>query len=361
MQAANKLKKQLTAAKFAEEVLTWQHQHGRHDLPWQQPATPYRVLVSEIMLQQTQVSTVIPYFQRWMQALPTLEALASANEDEVMALWQGLGYYSRARNLQKAARYIVHELNGKFPEELESIQKIPGVGRYTAGAIRSFAYDTYGPIVDGNVRRLFCRIFGIEGPPTSSAVNKELWQYAETLTPEQNNRRFAQGLLDLGATLCTKRNPSCQDCPFASSCVAFQEQRITELPNPKAKKAIPTKIGHFLWIENLENNSLRLVKRPNKGIWASLWSLPEVSEKPLEAELKGSFKHVFSHYKLEAKVWAMTSANVEIMNHLEEANPEYQLPTDAVADLENSKTLNSLGLPTPIRAFIETHWQTKAE
>src|SRR5690554_1413381 len=203
---------------FAATVLNWQKQHGRHDLPWQNPVSPYRVLVSEIMLQQTQVNTVIPYFQRWMETFPTLEALAQASEDEVMARWQGLGYYSRARNLRKAAQYLVQEFNGQFPSDLQGLASIPGVGPYTAGAIRSFAFNDYGPIVDGNVKRFFCRLFGIEGDTTRSAVNKQLWQKADDLTPNHDNRRFAQGLLDIGATLCTRANPDCARCPFDNQC-----------------------------------------------------------------------------------------------------------------------------------------------
>lgn len=355
MQVSNKSKNHLNLSDFADTVLTWQHNHGRHDLPWQKPATPYRVLVSEIMLQQTQVATVIPYFQRWMQAFPTLDSLASASEDEVMALWQGLGYYSRARNLQKAARYIVTELNGEFPNELTAIEKIPGVGRYTAGAIRSFAYDAYGPIVDGNVRRLFCRLFGIEGQATSSAVNKALWQRAEELTPQTDNRRFAQGLLDLGATLCRKRNPECHSCPFSYACIAYQENRIAELPTPKAKKLTPTKQGHFIW---LENDALVLEKRPSKGIWASLWSLPEVSEAPQDAKLKGSFKHVFSHYKLEATVWQLPapSGAEKVCEAIGEELPGYAPSNQPITRIKSREEFLALGLPAPIRVFIEEHW-----
>ncbi|RUO18375.1 A/G-specific adenine glycosylase [Aliidiomarina haloalkalitolerans] len=331
---------------FADIVLQWQALHGRHDLPWQQPATPYRVLVSEIMLQQTQVSTVIPYFQRWLQAFPDLHSLANAEEDQVMALWQGLGYYSRARNLQKAAQYLTQEYQGEFPNSLTELEQIPGVGRYTAGAIRSFAFDDYGPIVDGNVRRLFCRFFAIAGAPLSSAVNKQLWQLAEQFTPQNNNRAFAQGLLDLGATVCTPKKPNCNDCPLQSNCIAFQQSRVDEFPNPKPKKTIPLRQGHFIW--RVENSQIWLQRRPESGIWARLWSLPEVDGVPKGASLVGEFQHTFSHYKLQAKVWQHDHT------HLQEPDANYVdhhwLPLEA---------LDSVGLPTPIRQFLQAQLQAE--
>ncbi|WP_194757201.1 A/G-specific adenine glycosylase [Aliidiomarina indica] len=324
---------------FVATVLSWQAAHGRHQLPWQHPATPYRVLVSEIMLQQTQVATVIPYFERWMARFPTLTRLAEASEDEVMSLWQGLGYYSRARNLRKAAKYLVQENHGEFPRELSDIQSIPGVGRYTAGAIKSFAYDEYGPIVDGNVRRLFCRLFGVEGVPNTSKVDKQLWALAERYTPTENNRRFAQGLLDLGATLCTARNPNCQQCPFAEHCVALRTDMVDQLPTPKPKKVIPQRIGHFLWIQ--KQTDIYLEKRPAHGIWASLWSLPELTEAPFNATLKGQFQHTFSHYKLDAKIWTV---NEPPTHELREATAEQWVSLDSLSDI---------GLPAPIRKYIE--------
>lgn len=357
---------------FANELLKWQRTHGRHDLPWQQPATPYRVLVSEIMLQQTQVVTVIPYFERWMQRFPDLRALAEAQEDDVMALWQGLGYYSRARNLQKAARWLVENHQGAFPESLSELQKIPGVGRYTAGAIRSFAFDQYGPIVDGNVRRLFCRLFGIEGQPLSSKVDKQLWALAEELTPEQNNRAFAQGLLDLGATLCKPRNPDCHRCPFASHCVAHQSGREHELPTPKPKKVLPVKEGHFLWAESGSKTvpEVLIEKRPDNGIWASLWSLPELNDVPANARLQGTFNHTFSHYKLKASIWQVTpqesagavdtfidtfsdTDNSENTNQaVAQSIPEYRQPESTKRKISLSE-LESTGLPAPIKKYLK--------
>ncbi|RUO39348.1 A/G-specific adenine glycosylase [Aliidiomarina taiwanensis] len=329
---------------FATTVLSWQKQHGRHDLPWQQPATPYRVLVSEIMLQQTQVTTVIPYFQRWMDTFPTLETLAQASEDEVMALWQGLGYYSRARNLRKAAQYLVQEFNGKFPNNLDELLSIPGVGPYTAGAIRSFAFNDYGPIVDGNVKRFFCRLFGIEGDTTRSAVNKQLWNKAADLTPSHNNRHFAQGLLDIGATLCTPANPDCARCPFRSQCFAYKHNMQKELPTPKAKKKVPVRKSHFLLQRS--GHSIQLEKRPQPGIWAALWCLPELSEAPASAQLAAEFEHTFSHFKMRASIWSLSQSE----QVAEEAphNPQCWVEQADVADY---------GLPSPIKKVLPKLWE----
>ena len=322
---------------FATTLLQWQASHGRHDLPWQIEPTPYRVLVSEVMLQQTQVTTVIPYFTQWMQAFPDIEALAMAPEDQVMAIWQGLGYYSRARNLQKAARYLVDACGGLFPRTLTELQQIPGVGRYTAGAIAAFAYDEYGPIVDGNVKRLFCRLFGIEGQLSSGAVINTLWELAHSYTPESNNRAFAQGLLDMGATLCTPRAPRCDDCPFQCACIARQSDRVSQLPTPKAKKVIPTRAGAFAWQE--QDGKLLLEKRPPEGIWGGLWCLPELqsSDTPTDGTLKGQFDHTFSHYKLRAEVWQL--------NCLE--------PQASYQAWFTPEQLQEIGLPAPIRKFIK--------
>ncbi len=321
---------------FAQQVIDWQQQQGRHDLPWQQAITPYKVLVSELMLQQTQVSTVIPYFQRWLARFPDVETLAQAEQDEVMALWQGLGYYARARNLHKAAKAIA-EL-GAFPSDLVSLQQIPGIGRYTAGAILSFAYDAYGPIVDGNVRRLFCRYFALEGHAGQSQLEKRLWQLAEQLTPVQNNRRFAQGLLDLGATLCTARKPDCERCPLQVDCQAYRLQQVEHFPRPKPKKAKPSKEGHFLWVQ--QQDQLLLEQRPDSGIWSSLLALPQVDPAdPVlqQAESVGSFRHQFSHYQLEATIW----------------QPQQQVEELAGQGWYHRRQLTEVALPAPIRKWIE--------
>ena len=332
---------------FQNQVVSWQKTHGRHQLPWQQAGTPYAVLVSELMLQQTQVATVIPYFQRWMTSFPTIEALAQASNDEVMAHWQGLGYYARARNLHKAAVYI-REL-GAFPQNLEALLTVPGVGRYTAGAIMSFAYDSYGPIVDGNVRRLYARYFAIDGVTSSSAVDKKLWALAEALTPTDNCRSFAQGLLDLGATVCKPRQPLCEQCPLASSCQALLQNRVDELPTAKPKKLVPVKPGHFLWF--IKDGHILLHKRPEQGIWASLWSLPQVeAHSPWleDAKLHGVFVHQFTHYKLDASVWVLNHAVREVQ---EEFSGSWYHKND----------LNKVGLPAPIRSFIEQQFDLKPD
>ncbi|MFM2485810.1 A/G-specific adenine glycosylase [Celerinatantimonas yamalensis] len=323
---------------FHQILVDWADTHGRHDLPWQQRPTPYSVHVSEIMLQQTQVATVIPYFERWMASFPDLQALAHATEDHVMHHWQGLGYYSRARNLQKAAQYLLEQFSAHYPRTLKQIEMIPGVGRYTAGAIVSFAYNERGPIVDGNVRRLFCRYFAIDGVPSTSAVSRKLWDYAEQYTLDTHCRAYAQSLLDMGATICTAKNPACTICPLQTSCQAYQQQRVEQLPTPKPKKQQPTKAGRFIWIE--QDQQLYLEKRPAPGIWAGLWCLPQDdSTQVLEPQIQiGTFKHVFSHYKLDAEVV--------------QASPS----EDLKGQFFSRSQLDNLGLPTPIRAFISRHF-----
>lgn len=331
----------ISPLKFQQLLIQWQQEHGRHNLPWQKIATPYAVLVSEIMLQQTQVNTVIPYFEKWMARFPNLSELAGATDDEVMFYWQGLGYYSRARNLRKAAQYLMAEHQGEFPRQLETLLKIPGVGRYTAGAIVSFAFDGFGPIVDGNVKRFFCRLFAIEGVPGTTAVDKQLWQLAETFTPTQNNRIFAQGLLDMGATICKPKQPLCDQCPFQTDCEAYQTKRVALLPTAKPKKQIPVKQGQFIWCE--KDGKILLEKRADAGIWGGLWCLPQIYIEPAQlgehVPLKGTFKHTFTHYKLDAKVWAMTDMQLQ-------SSSQCWVAFEAV---------KTYGLPTPIRRFVSQH------
>lgn len=329
----------LFVEQFRNRLISWQQQHGRNQLPWQQDVTPYKVLVSELMLQQTQVATVIPYFERWLAAFPDAEALAAADEDKVMQLWQGLGYYARARNLQKAARYIA--ALGAFPADLTELLAVPGVGRYTAGAVMSFAYQQYGPIVDGNVRRLYCRLFALDGVPNTPKLEKQLWALAEQLTPtaaEGDCRSFAQGLLDLGATICKPRQPLCEQCPLSASCQALAQNRISELPNPKPKKQIPLKDGHFLL--RLEQGRVLLQKRPSPGIWAALWCLPQLNHAPETLSLHGEFSHQFTHYKLNGRVWLWQGGE----QFVTESVGEQFVALDA---------LDEIGLPAPLRTYLQ--------
>lgn len=322
----------LTPLEFSETITNWQRQHGRNELPWQINITPYRVLVSELMLQQTQVATVIPYFERWLQQFPTIEELAKASEDMVMAQWQGLGYYSRARNLHKAARYVVDELAGQLPDDPQQLREVPGVGPYTAGAISAFAFNKPAALVDGNVKRLFSRYFGIEGDISSTKINKAIWALAEQYTPTNDSRRYAQALLDLGATICTPRNPLCQQCPLQESCNALATDRVQALPNKKMKSKTPTRRGYFLL--DLTDEGVVLAQRSADGIWPRLWCLPETDEAPTRANIHGTFKHVFSHYKLDATVFSYSASNRGARVRLDE--------------------LDSYGLPTPIRKYLNT-------
>jgi A/G-specific adenine glycosylase len=297
---------------FSKRVLRWFDRHGRKDLPWQHDPTPYRVWVSEIMLQQTRVNSVIPYYERFMRRFPDSGSLANASEDEVLHLWSGLGYYSRARNLHRAAQQIRDEFGGRFPDQPDAIQSLPGIGRSTAGAILSLAMERCFPILDGNVKRVLARCFAVEGWPGKSAVQKALWQLAEQLLPEARCRSYNQALMDLGATLCSRTRPQCEKCPLEPVCVACQQGSQTAYPAPKPRKTLPERAVRLLIIRNREGDLL-LEKRPSAGIWGGLWSLPEcpMDEDPLaqwsgQLEVAGAqthtwplFRHTFSHFHLD--------------------------------------------------------------
>lgn len=273
--------REYTDPSFSKAVIDWQKHHGRHNLPWQQSKDAYRVWLSEIMLQQTQVSAVIPYYQRFLNSFPDVQSLANASSEQVMAHWSGLGYYTRARNLHACAKRIVQDYNGVFPQEAELLAELPGIGRSTAAAIAAFSYGTRAAILDGNVKRVFTRVFGIVGYPASKVVETDLWLRAEALMPEadvQQIQSYTQGLMDLGATLCTRTKPRCTDCPLQKRCVALATNRITELPARAAKKAVPTRLVNMLVIVDQSGNVL-LEKRPDSGIWGGLFSLPELAPK----------------------------------------------------------------------------------
>ncbi len=304
------------ATDFATRLVDWQHEHGRHDLPWQNTRDPYRIWLSEIMLQQTQVATVLGYYERFLNKCPTVRDLAAASDDVVMALWAGLGYYTRARNLHKAAKIVVEQYDGAFPNDVDALAALPGIGRSTAAAIAAFAFDNIAPILDGNVKRVLARHAGVEGFPGTSAVEKKLWLEAESRLPAQPSDMVAytQGLMDLGATICSKRSPSCMLCPVNIDCAARIEGRIEEIPAAKPSKPLPHRTQRYLLAVHAD--SVLLVKRPPSGIWGGLWCLPELSNDSSAAvddlmlnarfaikrvtrrEKMNPLDHSFTHFKL---------------------------------------------------------------
>lgn len=304
----------LSDPEFSRAVIRWQKQHGRHTLPWQNTTDAYRIWLSEIMLQQTQVAAVIPYYLRFLESFPTVESLAAASSEEVMSHWSGLGYYSRARNLHRCAQRIVAEYGGVFPSDPALLAELPGIGRSTAAAIAAFAYGARAAILDGNVKRVFARVFGIEGFPGSKPVEDRMWLRAVALLPEQDVEAYTQGLMDLGATLCTRSSPSCKACPLAQRCVAFESDRVHLLPERRPKKAVPEKSTTMLVITH--DRYVLLEQRPDSGIWGGLMSLPELADaggtdlesvfsraaasfgEPESLEKLAPFSHVFTHFKL---------------------------------------------------------------
>ncbi len=295
---------------FSEKILTWYTTHGRKHLPWQQQKTRYSVWVSEIMLQQTQVATVIPYFERFMAKFPTVCDLANAAQDDVLHLWTGLGYYARARNLHKAAQKVRDEHSGKFPSSFDAVLALPGIGRSTAAAILSLADNQAYVIMDGNVKRVLSRYFAIEGWPGQAKIEAQLWTLAESLKPRARFDDYTQAMMDMGATLCTRSKPSCDSCPVTSHCLANAQGRQSELPHKKPKKALPVKAVRMLIL--FCKGSVFLQKRPSTGIWGGLWGFIETSHEDSKQrirhlsgqasatihELEG-FRHTFSHFHLD--------------------------------------------------------------
>lgn len=337
---------------FRAAVLDWYDEHGRKSLPWQQDITPYRVWLSEIMLQQTQVGTVIPYFERFTERFPDVTALADAQIDEVLHLWTGLGYYARARNLHRAARVVVAEHGGEFPRDVEQLAALPGIGRSTAGAIASISMGLRAPILDGNVKRLLARYFGIDGWPGERTVEKRLWDHAERLTPDERVRDYTQVMMDLGATLCTRTRPGCERCPLAASCVALHEQRIEELPGKKPRRTLPVRTTFMLMLEN-DGGEILLERRPPSGLWGGLWLPPQTDDLEAPAVQLASlgvqpdgapehlpgFRHTFSHFHLD-----ITPVRMRVR------------PT-AIAERDDLRWVSPLapgvvGLPAPVKRLL---------
>lgn len=292
---------------MAPALIDWHARHGRHDLPWQRDRTPYRVWVSEIMLQQTQVSTVIPYYERFMSRFPDVRALASAPIDDVLHLWSGLGYYARARNLHRAAVRICEELGGQFPVEFDVVADLPGIGRSTAGAILALSRGQRFPILDGNVKRVLARYFGIAGNPADRVILQRMWELSEECTPHHDVDVYTQATMDLGATICTRHKPLCAYCPLSETCLARLTGTQHELPTPKAPRKARRTRRAFMLVALREDGSVLLERRPESGIWGGLWCLPEV-DSPADVSTRVisasaptpllEIEHTFTHFDL---------------------------------------------------------------
>ncbi len=347
-------------SEFASRLIAWQKMHGRHDLPWQNTVDPYAIWVSEIMLQQTQVAAVIGYYSKFMARFPSIAALASASQEEVLQYWSGLGYYSRARNLHQAAITIEQKFKGIFPENFEAMQTLSGIGRTTAAAIAAFAFGQNQTILDGNVKRVLTRHFLIEGWAGAPAIEKKLWQLAQTLLPENDMVAYTQGLMDLGATVCTKSKPKCYLCPQIDFCQAYQEQRVHTLPTPKPRKIIPHKETTMLVL--IQQEKVLLVRRPAAGIWGGLLSLPEAEdhENMIEFVEKNygkmthnfnylpKFTHTFTHFKLHIQ---------PIKLHF---SPLMPIVLDEKTVLMPISEAVEAGIAAPIRKILQSLLQTCA-
>jgi len=341
---------------FASRIIHWQQRHGRHALPWQASRDPYRIWLSEIMLQQTQVATVIPYFERFVARFPDLPTLAAAHEDEVLALWSGLGYYSRARNLHAAARILADKHDGQFPAAAEAIAQLPGVGRSTAAAVAALAFGQRCAILDGNVKRVLARHGGITGWPGGKNVEAALWQLAESQLPPPAVKGtdtiapYTQGMMDLGALVCTRSTPACTACPVNADCIAHTQGRTTELPTPRPKKSLPERQIQMLLL--LDRGELLLEKRPARGIWGGMWSLPElpVGDDPARhcrerfgftaqnQQTLPQLSHSFTHFKLHIQPVQLQLA----CRHAASPGQIWLHPVDALG----------AALPAPIRKLV---------
>jgi A/G-specific adenine glycosylase len=335
---------------FASRIIHWQQRHGRHALPWQASRDPYRIWLSEIMLQQTQVATVIPYFERFVARFPDLSTLAAAHEDEVLAHWSGLGYYSRARNLHAAARAIVENHASQFPSLPDLIAELPGVGRSTAAAVATLAFGQRCAILDGNVKRVLARHTGVAGWPGDKKVESVLWQVAEARLPRNEIEVYTQGMMDLGALVCTRSQPACASCPVKADCVAFVHNRATELPTPRPRKVLPERRVQMLLL--LDRGELMLEKRPARGIWGGLWSLPELSPEAdpashcrdrfgftaLAQQQLPQLTHSFSHFRLHIQP-------VRLQLNPRTATPPGQIWLSLADALDSA-------LPAPVRKLV---------
>ena len=338
---------------FARRITTWQARHGRRDLPWQKVRDPYALWVSEIMLQQTQVATVIPYYLRFMVSLPDVRALAAAPSDEVMALWSGLGYYSRARNLQRAAQIICERHAGCFPRTIEEIEALPGIGRSTAGAIMVFAYGGRHPILDGNVKRVLARVCGIVGYAGEKEVGDALWRAAIKRLPPARLETYTQGLMDLGATVCVRR-PRCGKCPVRTLCVAARDGRVNEIPAPRPRKALPHRTTTMLVLDHA--GEVLLEKRPAPGIWGGLWCLPELDRgADAAAACEQRFgAHIASLQALEKVEHGFTHFSLTILPQRAPVTALVPRVGETVHQWLPIGLAKAAGIPSPVRKILES-------
>jgi A/G-specific adenine glycosylase len=348
---------------LAAPLIDWQKRAGRHDLPWQ-VRDPYRVWLSEIMLQQTQVATVVPYYLKFLERFPDLATLASANEESVLEAWSGLGYYSRARNLHRCAGEVVQVHGGVFPSSIELLITLPGIGRSTAAAIAVFCFSSKEAILDGNVKRVLSRVFAIAGAPAQSTTEKELWQIALKQLPNQDIESYTQGLMDLGSSLCAPRKPKCIDCPLRATCSAFQLGLTHCLPSPKARKLIPLRDEAFALI--IVEGQVLLERQKSPGIWGGLLSFPKAASLSTLKETLGKaiakpveqvgFDHSFTHFKLRATVelyrFAGQPPKIETSQAVREPRGSYDSLFGQEYRLLSREQIAEAALPQPIKAYL---------
>lgn len=332
---------------FSARLLAWFDIHGRHDLPWQHPRTPYRVWVAEVMLQQTQVRTVIGYYEAFLARFPDIRTLAGAPLDAVLAAWSGLGYYTRARNLHRAAQQLARDHDATLPATLEALSALPGIGRSTAGAILAQAHGQRHPILDGNVRRVLARHAAVEGDPASPAVQRRLWELAAGHLPHVRLADYTQALMDLGASVCTRARPDCAGCPLRVDCRALAQERVSELPSPRVRRARPLRRSCMLLVRDAEGRVL-LQRRAPSGVWPGLWSLPEAEDAQALAAVTGiapcaeapiRIRHEFTHFSLDIEVLTARAGAACL--------------ADAESAWFEARAALALGLPQPVRRLLE--------
>ena len=339
-------------SEFARALIAWQRRHGRHDLPWQNTRDAYRIWLSEVMLQQTQVGTVIPYYRRFVRRFPDLRALARAPEDDVLRLWSGLGYYARARNLLRAAQHVEGKLGGKFPRTQEGLATLPGVGRSTAAAIAVFAFGRRAAILDGNVKRVLARSHAVSGYPGDRRVQEQLWALAESLLPSSGIRAYTQALMDLGAAICAQGRPRCELCPLERSCLARGQGRETEYPGPRPRRTQPTRRAS--WLVLLDGERVLLEQRPSTGIWGGLWAFPALQTRRIADHCRREYgceiapprrlariDHGFTHFRLLV---------TPVLCRVKGKRPYASEPGRRWWSIERA---SSQALPSPVRSLLK--------